>query len=119
MNSEDTDRDLLHNEGIAKELSTNFPALKQVVAMGVQTNTIIPSLSASLEDLDIPSMRSCRPNSMKAHVRFEVGASGAARNRASSLRMEAGIAGQTLWDAAVVERYELYFHGRKSRGPID
>ena len=50
-NSEDTDRDLLHNERIAKELSTNFPALKQVVAMGVQTNAIIPSLSASLEYL--------------------------------------------------------------------
>ncbi|KAL9066190.1 MAG: hypothetical protein Q9161_007716 [Pseudevernia consocians] len=48
---EDTDRDLLHNERIAKELSTNFPALKQVVAMGVQTNAIIPSLSASLEYL--------------------------------------------------------------------
>lgn len=47
----DTDRDLLHNEGIAKSLSANFPALKQVVAMGVQTNAIIPSLSASLEYL--------------------------------------------------------------------
>ena len=33
------------------ELSTNFPALKQMVAMGVQTNAIIPSLSASLEYL--------------------------------------------------------------------
>ena len=50
-NSKDRDRDLLHNERIAKELSTNFPALKQVVAMGVQTNAIIPSLSASLEYL--------------------------------------------------------------------
>lgn len=50
-NAEDTDRDLLHNEGIAKELSSNFSALKQVVAMGVQTNAIIPSLSASLEYL--------------------------------------------------------------------
>ena len=50
-NFENTDRDLLHNELVAKELSTNFPALKQVVAMGVQTNAIIPSLSASLEYL--------------------------------------------------------------------
>lgn len=50
-NPTDTDRDLLHNERIAKELSTNFPALKHVVAMGVQTNAIIPSLSASLEYL--------------------------------------------------------------------
>lgn len=50
-NGQDTDRDLLHDESIAKELSTNFPALKQVVAMGVQTNAIIPSLSASLEYL--------------------------------------------------------------------
>ena len=47
----DTDRDLLHNGRIAKELSNNFPALKKMVAMGVEKNAIIPSLSASLEYL--------------------------------------------------------------------
>ncbi|CAF9938728.1 hypothetical protein IMSHALPRED_001066 [Imshaugia aleurites] len=50
-NAKDVDRDLLHHKRIAKEFSTNFPALKQVVGMGVQTNAIIPSLSASLEYL--------------------------------------------------------------------
>lgn len=45
------DRDLLHNARIAKELSSNFPALKEVVAKGVESNAIIPSLSASLEYL--------------------------------------------------------------------
>lgn len=50
-NPKDTDLDLLHNEHIAKELSSNFAALKRVVAMGVQTNAIMPSLSASLEYL--------------------------------------------------------------------
>ena len=48
---EDQDRDLLHNETIATELKSNFPALKKVVAMGVETNAIIPSMSATLEYL--------------------------------------------------------------------
>lgn len=44
------DRDL-HNSRVAKELKSNFPSLKKVVTMGVQSNAIIPSLSASLEYL--------------------------------------------------------------------
>lgn len=47
----DHDRDLLHNHIIAKELKENFAALKKVVTMGVDTNAIIPSLSATLEYL--------------------------------------------------------------------
>ena len=45
------DRDLLHNHMIAKELKGNFAALKEIVTMGVKTNSIIPSLSATLEYL--------------------------------------------------------------------
>ena len=45
------DRDLLHNHIIAKGLKENFAALKKVVTMGVDTNAIIPSLSATLEYL--------------------------------------------------------------------
>jgi 6-phosphogluconate dehydrogenase len=47
----DHDRDLLHNPRLAKELKSNFAALKKVVTMGVQSNAVIPSLSASLEYL--------------------------------------------------------------------
>ena len=47
----DQDRDLLHHEVIAAELKSNFPALKKVVTMGVETNAIIPSISATLEYL--------------------------------------------------------------------
>ncbi|KAK3174143.1 hypothetical protein OEA41_001387 [Lepraria neglecta] len=47
----DHDRDLLHNHIIARELKGNFAALKKVVTMGVETNAIIPSLSATLEYL--------------------------------------------------------------------
>ena len=47
----DHDRDLLHNRIVAKELKGNFAALKKVVTMGVETNAIIPSLSATLEYL--------------------------------------------------------------------
>ncbi|KAL2053017.1 hypothetical protein ABVK25_006654 [Lepraria finkii] len=45
------DRDLLHNHIIAKELKENFAALKKVVTMGLDTNAIVPSLSATLEYL--------------------------------------------------------------------
>ena len=45
------DRDLLHNEIIAQELKSNFGALKKVVAVGVETNALIPSMSATLEYL--------------------------------------------------------------------
>ncbi len=44
------DKDLLHNPRLAKELKSNFAALKKVVTMGVQSNAI-PSLSPSLEYL--------------------------------------------------------------------
>ena len=36
---------------IAIELKSNFSALKRVVAMGVETSAIIPSISATLEYL--------------------------------------------------------------------
>lgn len=47
----DVDRDLLHNARVAQELKNVFPALKDVVAKGVQYNAIIPSLSATLDSL--------------------------------------------------------------------
>ncbi|KAL8739163.1 MAG: hypothetical protein Q9181_000192 [Wetmoreana brouardii] len=45
------DVDLLHNEHITQELAEAFPALKEIVAKGVEHNSIIPSLSATLEFL--------------------------------------------------------------------
>ncbi|KAL8768929.1 MAG: hypothetical protein Q9209_004984 [Squamulea sp. 1 TL-2023] len=45
------DLDLLHNERIVQELKNAFPALKEVVSKGVEHNTIVPSLSATLEFL--------------------------------------------------------------------
>ena len=39
-----TQSEIFSTTNIAKELSNNFPALKQVVAMGVQANAIIPEL---------------------------------------------------------------------------
>ncbi|KAI4166881.1 MAG: hypothetical protein LQ343_007674 [Gyalolechia ehrenbergii] len=45
------DKDLLHNAQIAQELKNAFPALKKIVAQGVQHNAVIPSLSATLEFL--------------------------------------------------------------------
>lgn len=45
------DVDLLHSERIAKELAKAFPSLKEIVAKGVEHNSIIPSLSATLEFL--------------------------------------------------------------------
>lgn len=36
---------------VTKELRGNFAALKKIVTMGVKTNAIIPSLSATLEYL--------------------------------------------------------------------
>lgn len=45
------DRDILHNAHVAQELKDAFPALKEVVAKGVDHNAIIPSLSATLEFL--------------------------------------------------------------------
>ncbi|KAL8837508.1 MAG: hypothetical protein Q9170_002501 [Blastenia crenularia] len=45
------DKDLLHSARIAQELKKAFPALKEIVAKGVQHNAIVPSLSATLEFL--------------------------------------------------------------------
>ncbi|KAL8785490.1 MAG: hypothetical protein Q9213_003316 [Squamulea squamosa] len=46
-----TDLDLLHNERVAQELKNAFPALKEIVSKGVEHNTVVPSLSATLEFL--------------------------------------------------------------------
>ena len=45
------DRDLMHHHTITREIADNFESLKKIVAMGVETNSIIPSLSATLEYL--------------------------------------------------------------------
>lgn len=45
------DKDLLHSPHITQELKNSFPALKEIVAKGVQHNAIMPSLSATLEFL--------------------------------------------------------------------
>ncbi|KAL8693107.1 MAG: hypothetical protein Q9218_001993 [Villophora microphyllina] len=45
------DIDLLHNERVAEELSRAFQPLKETVTKGVQHNSVIPSLSATLEFL--------------------------------------------------------------------
>lgn len=45
------DRDLLHHHRITQEISNNFVSLKKVVTKGVETNSIIPSISATLEFL--------------------------------------------------------------------
>ena len=45
------DRDIMHDPRIGKEFHDNFPALRRVVAKGVETDAIIPSLSATLEYL--------------------------------------------------------------------
>ncbi|KAL8873860.1 MAG: hypothetical protein Q9174_000740 [Haloplaca sp. 1 TL-2023] len=47
----DADVDLLHSKRIAQELADAFPALKEIVARAVQHNSIVPSLSATLEFL--------------------------------------------------------------------
>lgn len=47
----DVDRDLLHNARVAREFKNVFPALKEIVARGVEYNSVIPSLSATLEFL--------------------------------------------------------------------
>ena len=47
----DADVDLLHSKRIAQELADAFPALKEIVARAVQYNSIVPSLSATLEFL--------------------------------------------------------------------
>ena len=44
-------RDLLREPQITKELQSNFDSLKNIVSMGIETNAIIPSLSATLEYL--------------------------------------------------------------------
>ena len=49
--SSEADRDLMHRPRIAEELKSNFPSLKKIVMKGVESNAIIPSLSASLEYL--------------------------------------------------------------------
>ncbi|KZF24472.1 6-phosphogluconate dehydrogenase C-terminal domain-like protein [Xylona heveae TC161] len=44
-------RNLLYESRIAEEFKKTFPALKRVVAKGTEANSIIPSISASLEYL--------------------------------------------------------------------
>jgi 6-phosphogluconate dehydrogenase len=43
--------DLLYQPSIVKELKTGFESLKKIVLKGVETNAIIPSLSATLDYL--------------------------------------------------------------------
>lgn len=45
------DRNLLYNIRVAHELKHGFPSLRKVVARGVESNAVIPSLSATLEYL--------------------------------------------------------------------
>ena len=45
------DRDLLHHHRVTEEISNNFVSLKKVVTKGIETNSIIPSISATLEFL--------------------------------------------------------------------
>jgi len=47
----DVDKDLLHHHKITQEITDNYQSLKKVVAMGVETNSIMPSISATLEFL--------------------------------------------------------------------
>lgn len=46
-----SDKDLLHQGRIAQELKNAFPALKDIVAKGVEYNAVMPSMSATLEFL--------------------------------------------------------------------
>jgi len=45
------DRNLLYNDRVAHELKHGFPSLRKVVTRGVESNAVIPSLSATLEYL--------------------------------------------------------------------
>lgn len=45
------DRNLLYNERVAHELKSGFESLRKVVAKGVESNAVIPALSATLEYL--------------------------------------------------------------------
>lgn len=45
------DRNLLYNERVAHELKNGFASLRKVVAKGVESNAVVPSLSATLEYL--------------------------------------------------------------------
>lgn len=47
----DVDRDLLHHHAITQEITENYQSLKRVVARGVESNSVIPSISATLEYL--------------------------------------------------------------------
>lgn len=47
----DVDRDLLRHHAITQELTDNYQSLKRIVAKGVESNSVIPSLSATLEYL--------------------------------------------------------------------
>ncbi|EPE30413.1 6-phosphogluconate dehydrogenase C-terminal [Glarea lozoyensis ATCC 20868] len=49
--SKSSSHDLLYQSSIAKELKTGFESLKKVVLKGVETNAIIPSMSATLDYL--------------------------------------------------------------------
>lgn len=44
-------RNLLYNDRVAHELKNGFSSLRKVVAKGVESNAVIPSLSATLEYL--------------------------------------------------------------------
>ena len=44
-------RNLLYNDRVAHELKNGFASLRKVVAKGVESNAVIPSLSATLEYL--------------------------------------------------------------------
>ena len=46
---ENGDKDLLHHTIITEELKATLPSLRRIVAKAVETNAIVPSLSASLE----------------------------------------------------------------------
>ena len=47
----DVDRDLLHHHAITQEITDNYQSLKRIVAKGVEANSVIPSISATLEYL--------------------------------------------------------------------
>ena len=47
----DVDRDLLHHHRITEEITKHYVSLKKIVAKGVENNSIMPSISASLEFL--------------------------------------------------------------------
>ncbi|KAI9742334.1 MAG: hypothetical protein M1818_003867 [Claussenomyces sp. TS43310] len=47
----DSDRNLLYEPAVAEELKRSFPSLRRMVLRGVESNAVIPSISATLEYL--------------------------------------------------------------------